>query len=78
MLSHAKFRAATVRERLLRRSRTSLYYARFNKALLAEAGQLKTECAQVCATITDQSLRDQIEHDYDDRIRKKYQQITKL
>jgi len=48
------------------------------KALLGEAGQLKAECAQVCATITDQALRDQIEHDYDDRIRKKYQQITKL
>ena|ERR1700682_436352 len=48
------------------------------KTLLAEAGQLKAECAQVCATINDQSLRDQIERDYDDRIRKKYQEITKL
>lgn len=48
------------------------------KALLDEVGQLKAECAQVCSTITDQFLREQIEQDYDDRIRKKYQQITKL
>src|ERR1035437_6687540 len=48
------------------------------KDFLDEVGQLKAECAQVCSTITDQFLRDQIEQDYDDRIRKKYQQITKL
>lgn len=46
--------------------------------ILAEVAALKAESAKICAAITDEATRDQIEQDYEDRIRKKYQQVAKL
>lgn len=47
-------------------------------AILADIAQVNAECTKVCATITDQALRDQITLAYEDKARKLYEQIAKL